>query len=150
MNAIPLPNPHDPLTAPHWRAAREGRIAMQRCPSCGYIRWPAANSCPECLAEGGEWTALSGKGTIWSFAVYEKPLDPAFAELCPYAVALVRLDDATLLQERASESSGGSLAAPSPAPTPSVAPEVATSAASAPSRSTARFGTFPSPFSRRS
>lgn len=62
----------------------------------------------------------------------------------------LRLDDATLLQERASESSGGSLAAPSPAPTPSVAPEVATSAASAPSRSTARFGTFPSPFSRRS
>jgi CRP-like cAMP-binding protein len=62
----------------------------------------------------------------------------------------LRLDDATLLQERASESSGGSLAAPSPAPTPSVAPEVATSAASAPSRYTARFGTFPSPFSRRS
>ena len=62
----------------------------------------------------------------------------------------LRLDDATLVQERASESSGGSLAAPSPAPTPSVAPEVATSATSAPSRSTARFGTFPSPFSRRS
>ena len=100
MSAIPLPNPHDPLTAPHWQAAREGRIAMQRCPSCGYVRWPAANSCPECLAVGGEWTVLSGRGSIWSFAVYEKPLDPAFAGLCPYAVALVRLDEGPLIYAR--------------------------------------------------
>jgi uncharacterized OB-fold protein len=100
MSTIPLPNPNDPLTAPHWQAAREGRIAMQRCPSCGYVRWPAANSCPECLAEGGEWTTLSGRGSIWSFAVYEKPLDPAFADLCPYAVALVRLDEGPMIYAR--------------------------------------------------
>jgi uncharacterized OB-fold protein len=100
MSTIPLPNPHDPLTAPHWQAAREGRIAMQRCPSCGYVRWPAALSCPECLAEGGEWTALSGFGRIWSFAVYEKPLHPEFAALCPYAVALVRLDEGPMLYAR--------------------------------------------------
>lgn len=100
MSTIPLPNPHDPLTAPHWAAARDGRIAMQRCPSCGYVRWPAALSCPECLTAGGEWTALSGRGRIWSFAVYEKPLDPAFADLCPYAVALIRLDEGPMIYAR--------------------------------------------------
>ncbi len=100
MSSIPLPNPHDPLTAPHWQAAREGRIAMQRCAACGYVRWPAARSCPECLQPGGEWTALSGRGQIWSFAVYEKPLDPAFAELCPYAVALIRLDEGPMIYAR--------------------------------------------------
>ncbi len=100
MSAIPLPNPNDPLTAPHWQAAREGRIAMQQCPSCGYVRWPAARSCPECLALGGDWTNLSGRGQIWSFAVYEKPLDPAFADLVPYAVALIRLDEGPMIYAR--------------------------------------------------
>ena len=100
MSTIPLPNPNDPLTAPHWQAARMGQIAMQHCPACGYVRWPAALACPECLHQGGEWRPLSGKGRIWSFAVYEKPLLPEFAPLCPYAVALVRLDEGPMIYAR--------------------------------------------------
>jgi serine/threonine protein phosphatase PrpC len=59
----------------------------------------------------------------------------------------LRLDDATLVQERAGESSSGSLAAP---PTPSMMPTASDGAHGDNPRATARFGTFPSPFARRS
>ena len=100
MTSLSLPDMSDPLVAPHWQAAGQGQMAMQRCGHCGYVRWPAALSCPECLAEGGEWTVLSGHGTIWSFATYETPLHPEFAALCPYAVALVQLDEGPMLAGR--------------------------------------------------
>lgn len=96
----PLPDLDDPLTAPHWAAARAGRLAMQRCAACGYLRWPAARACPECLADGGEWTTLSGAGAIWSYAVYPVALHPAFEGQCPYAVALVRLDEGPMIHGR--------------------------------------------------
>jgi uncharacterized OB-fold protein len=88
------------VVAPHWAAAREARLSMQQCASCGYVRWPAAVSCPDCLAEGGTWTILSGRGTIWSFAVYEQPLHPAFEEDCPYAVGLVELEEGPVMYAR--------------------------------------------------
>ncbi|MDG2004037.1 MAG: OB-fold domain-containing protein [Novosphingobium sp.] len=100
MTDIPLPNISDPLTAPHWEAAREGRMAMQTCSQCDYVRWPAAIACPECLNEGGVWTPLSGRGTIWSLAVYEQALHPAFEKWCPYSVALVRLEEGPMIYAR--------------------------------------------------
>lgn len=100
MTALPLPDMSDPLASPHWQALSQGRFAMQRCGTCGHLRWPAALSCPECLTEGGEWSTLSGRGTIWSYAVYESPLHPEFAGLCPYAVALVQLEEGPMIHGR--------------------------------------------------
>lgn len=100
MTTIPLPDTSDPLTAPHWQAARDGRLAMQKCGQCGYVRWPAAIFCPECLAGGGQWTLLSGRGKVWSLAVYEQALHPALESWCPYAVALVRLEEGPMIYAR--------------------------------------------------
>lgn len=100
MTALPLPDIHDPIMAPHWAAAADQRLAMQRCRACAYIRWPAARLCPECLADGGDWTTLSGKGRIWSYAVYDRPLHPAFEGQTPYAVALVALDEGPMIYGR--------------------------------------------------
>ena len=66
---------------------------MQQCSHCGYIRWPPVVSRPDCLAEGGTWMTVSGRGTIWSFAVYLEPLHPAFEGHCPYAVGLIELEE---------------------------------------------------------
>jgi len=37
--------------------------------------------------------SVSGQGTIWSFAVYHRAYDDAFADALPYVVALVELDE---------------------------------------------------------
>lgn len=96
----PLPDTSDPLARPYWAAMRQGRLEMQKCAACGYVRWPAARACPECLTVGGDWTALSGEGEIWSYATYEQPMHPAFADDCPYAVGLVRLAEGPMLYGR--------------------------------------------------
>jgi uncharacterized OB-fold protein len=89
----PLPDTTDALTGPHWAAAREGRLAVQRCTRCGALRWQPAAICPECLQPGGEWVDLAGTGTIWSFAVYHRAMNPAFKGAVPYTVAMVELDE---------------------------------------------------------
>lgn len=89
----PLPDIDDPLTAPHWAAARDGRLSVQKCASCGALRWLPAVICPECLTTGGDWVDLSGTGTLWSYAVYHRAMNPAFKDRVPYAVAMVELDE---------------------------------------------------------
>jgi uncharacterized OB-fold protein len=68
------------------------RIKFQHCAHCGYVRYPAARFCPECLSDEARWVVDSGRGTIWSFAIYHRAFDPAFAAAVPYDVALVELE----------------------------------------------------------
>jgi uncharacterized OB-fold protein len=70
----------------------DGVLRFQKCDRCGYLRYPIAAMCPECLETKATWTADSGAGTVWSFCVYHKAFHPAFAKLVPYVVALVELD----------------------------------------------------------
>ena len=49
--------------------------------------------CPERLTGGGHWVDLKGEGEIWSFAMYHRAMNPAFADEVSYAVAMVRLSD---------------------------------------------------------
>jgi uncharacterized OB-fold protein len=90
--AKPLPNLEDPVSAPFWREAGQGRLSFQKCSRCGYLRWPAAAICPECWSEVFEWTPVSPEGEVWSFGIYERAFSKAFEDDLPYVVALVSLD----------------------------------------------------------
>ena len=79
--------------APYWAATREGTLSVQRCTACGHLRFPPALVCPKCLAEAHEWTALSGRGRIYSFIVVHRPQHPGFFADAPYNVAIVELDE---------------------------------------------------------
>ncbi len=91
--AKPLPNLDDPVSRPFWEAARRHELRLQRCPQCGYVRFPAAKLCPECLDWNDVWVELSGRGRVWSFGVYHHRFHPAFSDDLPYNVALVELDE---------------------------------------------------------
>jgi uncharacterized OB-fold protein len=95
--ARPAPLPADPAVEPFWAAVRDHRLEMQRCDDCGYVRWPPGRRCPECLSERGTWTELSGRGALWSFAIYHHSYDPEFASSLPYNVALVRLAEGPMI-----------------------------------------------------
>lgn len=90
--AKPLPDVGDPLTAPFWAATRESRLVLPECKNCGYLQWPPERLCPECQHTEREWREFPATGTLWSYAVYYRALDPAFAADIPYAVGLVELD----------------------------------------------------------
>lgn len=73
--------------------ADEESVRLQECANCGHVRYPRATYCPECLSTDVTMRAISGQGTIWSYAVYHRAYDDAFADSLPYVVALVELDE---------------------------------------------------------
>jgi len=80
-------------SAPFWEGTARGELLMQKCSSCGRLRFPPRPMCPRCQSLDDEWVPMSGRGTVWSFVVPHPPLLPAFAKLAPYNVVVVALDE---------------------------------------------------------
>lgn len=79
--------------APFFEAARRQQLVVQRCRGCGVLRFPARDRCSTCLAREAEWVPVSGRGTVFSFAVMHQVYHPGFAGEVPYAIVLVALDE---------------------------------------------------------
>jgi uncharacterized OB-fold protein len=58
-----------PDTEPFWQAAKQDRLEVPKCGQCGHFRMPPTPFCPECQSTEVEWTQLSGRATVFSFAV---------------------------------------------------------------------------------
>jgi uncharacterized OB-fold protein len=92
----PLPVPSE-LSRPFWEACRRHELLVQRCLSCGTVRFPPAILCPECLSEEAEWKKSSGKGKVFSFVVFHRLYHPGFEGELPYTVALIELEEGARL-----------------------------------------------------
>jgi uncharacterized OB-fold protein len=88
-----LPDVDDPITGEFWRSCASGVLRIQACGSCGRRRMPPRPMCPWCRSLDAQWGPVSGRGTVWSFAVPHPPLLPAYEDRLPYAVLVVTLDD---------------------------------------------------------
>lgn len=89
MKVLPVPNE---LTAPYWDAAREHRLAIQRC-ACGRLAHPPVARCPACAGNDFSWPTMSGRATVYAFTVVHHSVHPVSAGATPYVVALVELDE---------------------------------------------------------
>jgi uncharacterized OB-fold protein len=78
-------------SAAFWDAADDGRLVAQRCAKCGRLRHPPRPMCPECHSLEIEMATLSGRGSVYSYAVLHHPQNPAFDY--PVLAALVDLDE---------------------------------------------------------
>jgi uncharacterized OB-fold protein len=83
----------DDDSAPFWAGTLKGELRMQRCSKCGRLRFPPRPMCPWCRSMESDWPVMSGLGTIWSFVVPHPPLLQAYADLAPYNVVVVALDE---------------------------------------------------------
>jgi uncharacterized OB-fold protein len=96
MRASPHPARPRPvptrLTEPFWEGTRQGVLRVQRCRDCGHWRWTPLLACPRCWSENGEWAETRGLGTVYSYTVVHRAVDPAQFR-APYVVAIVRLDE---------------------------------------------------------
>lgn len=82
-----------PEFEPFFAAAREGTLVVQRCGSCGTLRFPARSLCARCLSSTTEWIPVSGRGEVYSFFWMHQVYHPSFADDVPYAVAVVKLEE---------------------------------------------------------
>lgn len=81
----------DDTNRPFWDGCRAGELRLQRCRPCGHLRYPISPVCPQCLSLEAAWEPVSGRGSIYSFAVFRHVYSEAWRERVPYAVALVEL-----------------------------------------------------------
>lgn len=92
----PRPRPAvNPDNAFWFEAAKEHRLLIQRCVSCGTLRHPPGPGCGAC--GGFEWDTVTagGRGTVYSYTVAHHPRHPAFDY--PLVIAVVELAEGTRL-----------------------------------------------------
>jgi len=67
-------------------------FVLEHCDVCGYVRLTGSPRCQHCLSLEAHVVADEGRGSIWSYCVYHRAFDPAFAAALPYNVVLIELD----------------------------------------------------------
>jgi hypothetical protein len=83
----------DEDSRPFYAAAARGELRVQRCTASGRLVFPPREFSPFAPRAPLAWVPVSGRGAIWSFVVPHPPLLPGFAELAPYNVIAVALDE---------------------------------------------------------
>jgi uncharacterized OB-fold protein len=88
-----LPDPEGEDSAEFWAGTARGELLVQTCADCGRWRFPPRPMCPDCRSTARRWERASGRATVWSYVVPHPPLLPAYAELAPYNVIVVALEE---------------------------------------------------------
>ncbi|MEP6625763.1 MAG: OB-fold domain-containing protein [Acidimicrobiia bacterium] len=73
------------------RAAATGVLHLQRCEACDTWRHPPRVLCGACGSADWNWQPTRGRGTVFSWTVTHRAVDPAFAQELPYAILVVEL-----------------------------------------------------------
>ena len=93
VNAGPVPQRPLPVLTPENTAfltgGREGRLLIMRCEDCGYYLHPPTPVCGRCLSTAVTPSAVSGRGTLYTYTISEYAWHPAFPP--PYAIGVVAL-----------------------------------------------------------
>lgn len=95
MKQVPsfLPSLDEPDTAPFWKATADHKLTYQVCTRCGGVVFYPRSHCTHCTSLELEWRESAGLGTLYTYSVVRDNRMPGFAELVPYAVAYVDLDE---------------------------------------------------------
>jgi uncharacterized OB-fold protein len=88
----PLPNVNED-NKEFWGGCKAHELRFQKCKACFHIRWPASMICPMCYSRDTQWVVASGKGKVYTFAVYHVAYHRGFKHDLPYVVADVELDE---------------------------------------------------------
>ena len=85
---LPRPTADDSF---FWAGCKEHRLLFQKCRGCGRVRWPPNIVCPSCYSAGFDIVVSSGKGKLYTWAVYHRAYHPGFAADLPYITAIIDL-----------------------------------------------------------
>ena len=73
----------------HHACVAAGLLCIQRCSGCGRWRHPPRRFCPTSQSDGASFEPVTGSGSVLSFAVSHRSLDPGWQALAPYATLLI-------------------------------------------------------------
>ena len=93
--AAPRPQPRfpEPDTQPFWDATKNHELTYQTCDKCQTVIFYPRRHCTACGSLETTRKVSKGEGTVYTYSVIMQSRHPAFAELGPYALAYVDLDE---------------------------------------------------------
>ncbi|MGB0621559.1 MAG: Zn-ribbon domain-containing OB-fold protein [Myxococcota bacterium] len=91
------PIPKTEISQGFWDAIAEGRLAIQRCTSCGLLRHYPQLRCPSCHSPDSDWADVSGRGRVHSYTVAHRAFHPAWKDHVPYVIATIELEEGVRL-----------------------------------------------------
>ena len=74
-----------------WDGTAAGELRIQRCNSCGTLRFPPGPACQSCDAYDQGHVVAAGTGTVFSYVVHRHP--PVPGKELPIVIALIDLDE---------------------------------------------------------
>lgn len=74
-----------------FEAARDKRLLIQKCSSCGEYQFYPRHICIHCGADTVEWVEASGKGTVHTFTVIHQQGMPGWRDEVPFVAAIIDL-----------------------------------------------------------
>lgn len=77
----------------YFEYCKQHKLMLKKCKNCGLMRWEPGPGCPWCASLDYDWQEVSGKGAIHSYEVVTQAIQPGFADVVPYPVILVELDN---------------------------------------------------------
>lgn len=90
-----------PESEPFWRGLGEGRLQLQRCDSCGTVRFPIAPVCWKCGDFGHTWTPVATEGLVSAAVTVRRATgNQMWAQEVPFVSAQVDMTDGLRLPGR--------------------------------------------------
>ena len=89
----PLPRFPEPDTEPFWEATKQHELKYQTCNKCSEVIFYPRRHCTSCGSDETTWNTSKGEGAVYTYSVVMQSRHPSFAELGPYALAYVDLDE---------------------------------------------------------
>lgn len=73
-------------TEAYWEGARNGKLLLRHCTSCGRVHHYPRALCPYCFSDKLDWQEASGKGKVYTYSVMRRAPEP-------YVIAYVTLEE---------------------------------------------------------
>src|SRR5262245_60416714 len=90
---FPLPDTDWPPTREFWAAAARHELVLPRCDACRRWVWYPDGACRSCGSPACTWTAVSGRGSLFSWSVVHRAFIPQLADDVPYVTGLVAIEE---------------------------------------------------------
>ena len=88
--SLPIPQINDENGA-FWTGGAEGELRIARCGNCGYYLHPPTPRCPQCWSDDVAPSAVSGRGTVYTYTINRQAWVPGLE--VPFVIAIVELDE---------------------------------------------------------
>ena len=93
MPSRPMPAFPELDTEAFWEGTKENKLLYQQCNSCQAVVFTPRAHCTKCGSGDLSTLESKGQGAVYTYAVVRQSRQPGFADMGPYSVAYIDLDE---------------------------------------------------------